>query len=256
MERGLRPIIEPSEFRAYTVRERRSRLVTHSAAPEEQLRHEFNRWASAGRGEGMIEGHIDVTEQIIGAMQIQPSDRLLDLGCGVGWATRLLAERAPDGSAIGVDISNEMIDRARSHAHNPPNVSFLNSPVAALPFKDNYFDKALSIESLYYYPDPLAALREVFRVLLGGGRAFFMVNLYMENEGSHHWVEKLEVPVHLLSEAQYKTIFTDVGFRNVATSRIHDRRPLEALLRPTSLDTAEQIEKGLRAGSLLVTGQK
>ncbi len=230
--------------------------MTHTGAPEEKLRQEFNRWASAGRGEGMIEGHIDVTEQIIDRMQIQASDRLLDLGCGIGWATRLLAERVPDGSATGVDISNEMIERARSHPHNPPNVSFFNSPASMLPFKDNHFDKALSVESLYYYPDPLAALREVFRVLLGGGRAFFMVNLYLENEGSHHWVDKLEVPVHLLSEAQYKTIFTDVGFRNVSTSRIHDRRPREALLKPNSFDNADQIEQGLDAGSLLITAQK
>jgi len=230
--------------------------VTHIATPEDELRHEFNRWASAGRGEGMIEGHIDVTEQIIDRMQIQASDRLLDLGCGIGWATRLLAERAPEGSATGVDISNEMIDRARSHHHNPPNVSFVSSPASSLPFKDNYFDKALSIESLYYYPDPLAALREVFRVLIGGGRVFFMVNLYAENQGSHHWVEKLAVPVHLLSEAQYRSIFTDVGFREVATYRVHDRRPLEALLKPNSFDTLDQVEQGLVAGSLLITGQK
>jgi ubiquinone/menaquinone biosynthesis C-methylase UbiE len=230
--------------------------VTQTGAPEEELRHEFNQWASGGRGEGMIEGHLDVTEQIIELMQIQASDRLLDLGCGIGWATRLLAERAEDGAAIGVDISNEMIDRAKSHQTNPANISFINSPASALPFKDNYFDKALSIESLYYYPDPLAALREVFRVLLGGGRAFFMVNLYVENEGSHHWVEKLKVPVHLLSEGQYRTIFTDVGFRNVATKRIHDRRPREALVKPSSFDTAHQIEQGLKAGSLLITGQK
>jgi len=230
--------------------------MTHSGAPEENLREEFNRWAAAGRGEGMIEGHIDATEQIIELMQIQSSDRLLDLGCGIGWATRLLAERAPEGSATGVDISNEMIERAKSHLPSPPNVSFFNCPASTLPFKDNHFDKALSIESLYYYPDPLAALREVFRVLIGGGRAFFMVNLYLENEGSHHWVEKLKVPVHLLSEAQYRTIFNDVGFRNVSTSRIYDRRPREALLKPNSFDTKEQIEKGLEAGSLLVTAQK
>jgi ubiquinone/menaquinone biosynthesis C-methylase UbiE len=224
--------------------------------PEEELRHEFNQWATAWRGEGMIEGHIDVAEQIIERMQIQPSDRVLDLGCGIGWATRLMAERATDGAAVGVDISDEMIERARSHHQNPANVSFLNCPASDLPFKDNYFDKMLSIESLYYYPDPLAALRDVFRVLLGGGRAFFMVNLYVENQGSHHWVQKLKVPVHLLSEAQYRTIFTDVGFRNVSTSRIYDRRPREALVKPNSFDNADQIEQGLDAGSLLITGQK
>jgi len=49
--------------------------VSYTGAPEEKLRQEFNRWASAGRGEGMIEGHIDVAEQIIDMMQKQASDR-------------------------------------------------------------------------------------------------------------------------------------------------------------------------------------
>jgi len=125
-----------------------------------------------------------------------------------------------------------------------------------LPFEDRRFDKALSVESLYYYPDIPAALAEVYRVMADGGRVFFMVNLYLENEGSLHWADKLAVEVQVLGEAEYRKLFADAGFRDVAARRIYDSRPREQLLKPNSFDTIEQIEKGLEAGSLLITGER
>ncbi|HKV41399.1 MAG TPA: class I SAM-dependent methyltransferase [Blastocatellia bacterium] len=223
---------------------------------EEALRNEFNRWANAGRGEGMIEGHIDVTEQIVEAMGLKPRHRALDLGCGIGWATRMMAAHVSQGMAIGIDISDEMIHIARRDPANSPNVFFFNATATALPFDRGHFNRLLSIESLYYYPDIPAALAEVYRVMADGGKVFFMVNLYSENDGSHQWVEKLAVPVSMLSELEYKTLFEASGFRNVTTRRVLDRRPLEELLKPKSSDTREQIRKAAEAGSLVITGEK
>jgi ubiquinone/menaquinone biosynthesis C-methylase UbiE len=143
-----------------------------SATKEETIRQEFNRWAEAGRGEGMIEGHGDVAEQMIHEMDLQPGDRVLDLGCGIGWATRMIAARLTQGSAAGVDISDEMISRAQADPTNPHNISFVNAPATALPFEDSFFDKVFSVESLYYYPDIPAALKEVSRVMKPGGLAY------------------------------------------------------------------------------------
>jgi ubiquinone/menaquinone biosynthesis C-methylase UbiE len=227
-----------------------------SKTKEETVRQEFNRWAEAGRGEGMIEGHVDVTEQIIGMMELQPTDRVLDLGCGIGWATRMLANLAPNGEAKGVDLSDEMIERARTSVGNPPNLSFFNATASALPFEDGHFNKALSVESLYYYLDIPAALAEVYRVMAKAGRVFFMVNLYWENEGSRHWVEKLKIPAQLLSEAQYRDLFAGVGFQKIELHRIRDRRAMEILVKPNSFDTEEQVRQGIEAGSLLIIGEK
>ncbi|HYL98065.1 MAG TPA: class I SAM-dependent methyltransferase [Blastocatellia bacterium] len=227
-----------------------------SATKEERIRQEFNRWAEAGRGEGMIEGHSDVAEQMIEAMDIQPSDRVLDLGCGIGWATRSIAAHLSDGSAVGADISDEMIARAQANPENPKNVSFSVASAASLPFGDSYFDKVFSVESLYYYPDIPGALKEVNRVMKTGGLAFVMVNLFWENEGSRHWVEKLAIPAQLLSEAEYRKHFEDAGFSGVRTERFHDRRPMEELLKPNSFDSLEMVKKGLEAGSLVVVAEK
>lgn len=223
---------------------------------EDAARREFNRWATAGRGEGMIEGHIDVTEQIIEEMDLRPSDRALDLGCGIGWATRMIAAHVPRGVAVGVDLSDEMIGRARNHDSNPSNIFFFASAAAALPFNTGYFNKLLSIESLYYYPDIPAALNEVHRVIAPGGRVFFMVNLYYENEGSRHWVEKLAIRAQCLSEDQYARLFSEAGFHRVELRRIRDRRPMDELLKPNSFDTLEHVRLGIEAGSLLIVADK
>ena len=86
----------------------------------EALRQEFNQWVRSGRSAGLESHHRGFLEQTIPLMNIGRRDRILDVGCGEGWATRMLAGLAPEGSAIGLDVSDEMIHRAREHAvHHP-----------------------------------------------------------------------------------------------------------------------------------------
>src|SRR5712672_976748 len=81
--------------------------------PQEQLRTEFNEWARAGKGESMEKGHGPVGKQAIQSMRVPPDARVLDVGCGSGWATRLLSGYAINGQVTGIDISDEMIRVAR-----------------------------------------------------------------------------------------------------------------------------------------------
>src|SRR3982074_3279756 len=86
--------------------------------PDEKLQHEFNRWAAEGEGEKMERHHLDITEKTIRLMNLRPGARVLDLGCGSGWATRLLARlvgEGPEGfgQVVGVDVSDEMVRQAR-----------------------------------------------------------------------------------------------------------------------------------------------
>ena len=53
---------------------------------DKKLQEEFNQWAAAGRGDEMEHHHSDITQQTIALMNLEPSDRVLDLGCGTGWA--------------------------------------------------------------------------------------------------------------------------------------------------------------------------
>ena len=79
---------------------------------ERRVAVEFDGWAKAGRGESMAEGHSDITEQALARLELNADDCVLDVACGIGWAThRLLGTGA--GSAWGIDVSPQMIARAK-----------------------------------------------------------------------------------------------------------------------------------------------
>src|SRR4051812_14373928 len=134
------------------------------AAPNNHLREEFNRWAEAGRGEGMEQEHLPVVLPAIDRMRLQPDDNILDVGCGSGWLVRLLAGHVPEGRVIGIDISDEMIRRARRNYADLDNAMFVVGEADEIPWDANFFTRAISVESAYYWPDPLRGLREIVRV--------------------------------------------------------------------------------------------
>src|ERR1700731_3447341 len=124
------------------------------AKPQQQLREEFNRWAEEGRGEGMKDDHLPITLPALELMQIASTDNILDVGCGAGWLSRILAQRVPEGRVVGMDISDEMIHHARRASVNFTNLLFIVGEVNEIPWEANFFSKAISVESSYYWPDP------------------------------------------------------------------------------------------------------
>src|SRR5207248_8366681 len=117
------------------------------------LQAEFRRGAAEGGGEGVEADHLASNRPVPEVVLLRPADRVLDLGCGAGWATRLLAARVPQGKVTGVDISDEMIERARRSSTNFSNIEFAVGSSEKIPNADDSFDNALSSESFYYYLD-------------------------------------------------------------------------------------------------------
>lgn len=222
---------------------------------DERLRLEFNDWARAGRGAGMEKGHRPVGEQAIELMEIPSAARVLDVGCGSGWATRLMAERASCGRLVGIDIADEMIKLAAETSTSFPNVEFQVASAEKLPFRDGEFTHAFSMESLYYYADMLAALREIKRVLTPGGSFTTVVDLYQENAPTAQWIEELKVPVQFLSIATYRSLFEQAGFVNVLDRRLYDPAPIPAEYNGGSFKTREDYVNYKQSGSLMVSGE-
>ena len=193
---------------------------------DDQLRTEFNEWARAGKGESMEQGHGPVGKQAIQLMRVPADARVLDVGCGSGWATRALAGYAINGQVTGIDISDEMIRVARESSAAFPNTDFEVASAERLPFSDNEFTHAFSMESLYYYENISEAVIEIHRVLRPGGLFVAVVDLYWENEATHQWIDSLKVPVELLSVEDYRGLFIDAGRLPL------DRAPSEQTSRP------------------------
>jgi len=222
---------------------------------DEQLRTEFNEWARAGKGESMERGHRPVGEQAIARMRISPDARVLDVGCGSGWATRLLAEKAFNGQVTGIDISDEMVRLARESSRSVPNVDFEIASAEQLPFDDHEFTHAFSMESLYYYRNIPKALKEIHRVLKPGGLFVAVVDLYWENEATHQWIDTLNVPVELLSVEDYHSLFIDAGFVKIRDQRLFDPTPIPDNYTGSSFKSREDYEEYKRVGSLMMSGE-
>ena len=222
---------------------------------DEQLRTEFNEWARAGKGESMEKGHGPVGKQAIEFMRVPPEARVLDVGCGSGWATRLLSGYASNGQVTGIDISDEMIRVARESSNAFPNAEFELASAEHLPFADNEFTHAFSMESLYYYANIPQALAEIHRVLRTGGLFVAVMDLYWESEATHQWIDTLKVPVELLSVEDYRSLFVDAGFISIRDQRLFDPTPIPDNYTGGSFKSRADLEEYRRAGSLMVSGE-
>jgi arsenite methyltransferase len=228
---------------------------------EDLLRQEFNRWAEQGRGDEMEAHHLSITEQTVRRMQLKPGERVLDLGCGTGWGARLLARLVGEGPAgfgqvVGVDISDEMIRRSRAASRDFENLLFVWGSAQQIPWEENFFDKVLSVESFYYYPDQDRTLAELFRVLAPRGRMFLLINLYKDNPHSLRWVEELKVPVHVRSEAEYVQLLQAHAFEEVEAHRIPDESPTPEEYTGKWFRNAEELREFKRIGALLLSARK
>ncbi|HKF22314.1 MAG TPA: methyltransferase domain-containing protein [Candidatus Angelobacter sp.] len=221
---------------------------------DKQIQEEFNQWAAAGRGDEMEAHHSDITEQTLALMDLEPADRVLDLGCGTGWASRRMARTAAE--VTGLDVADEMLRRAEQTSAEGDNVRYVWGSAEKIPAADNYFSKVLSVESFYYYADQGKALDELRRVMAPAGRLFILINLYKDNHYSLRWVTELKVPVHARSEAEYEELLRAHGFRDVAAHRIPDRSPTPETYSGKWFKNAEELRDFKRIGALLLIATK
>ena len=220
------------------------------------LRGEFNRWAEAGRGEGMEQDHLPITLPVLEKMRLQPTDNVLDAGCGAGWLSRRLARMVPDGRVVGMDISDEMVRRARRASPDHDNLLFVVGGIEQIPWEANFFSHAVSVESAYYWPGPAAGIRELFRVLREGGSAWVLINYYRDNPHCHQWGALLPVATQLLSAAEWSAHFQNAGFTGVESSGVPDPSPTPDVYTGRWFRDAAQLRAFKTAGALLVRGTK
>ncbi len=231
-----------------------------TTSADERLRLEFNEWADQGRGEEMEHHHISITEQTLAMMGLRPGQRVLDLGCGAGWASRLLAQMVgageTPGMVVGVDVSDEMVRRARATSAAFQNLMFVVGSAQQIPWEENFFDKVLSVESFYYYSDQDRALAELFRVMAPMGEFYILINLYKDNPYTLRWASELKVPVQVRSEQEYIQLIKAHTFEDVRAVRIPDLTPTPETYSGKWFNNAEELRDFKRIGALLLIARK
>ena len=117
-------------------------------------------------------------DRLIIAAELKPSEKVIDVGCGSGKLTLMIAKKLKDGGeVIGVDASENMINKCnRDYLHKGYPVSFQLGLMEKLSFTDNYFDVVISSLAIHHVPRDVkaAALKEFARVLKSGGRLLIL----------------------------------------------------------------------------------
>jgi ubiquinone/menaquinone biosynthesis C-methylase UbiE len=124
-------------------------------------------------GARMVRQHKPETTWTIDLLEIQPADTVLEVGFGAGEGIKLAAEKATDGHVIGIDLSPLMVQvasRRNAQAVKAGRVVLSQGNITSLPVEDHYFDKIMTIHTLYFWSDAARTVRELYRVLKPGGR--------------------------------------------------------------------------------------
>jgi ubiquinone/menaquinone biosynthesis C-methylase UbiE len=193
-------------------------------------------WVGQVLGHVMAVQHKSLTMWTIDQMNVQPGDCVLDIGCGGGMAVKLLANRATDGFVAGVDYSEDMVLQATKR--NGPRiqrgrVAIEVGNAMALPYRDCSFDKACAIETFYFWPDPVAGLREVRRVLKPGGHVAIAVEMSKESTAQKSALQKYfsqryadrsaSLGMSICSGGELVEMLTRAGFREARYTAQPDR---------------------------------
>ncbi len=184
----------------------------------------FDAWVERGDADRMEALHADVFQQVFAELALQPGEKVLDLGCGNGWTTRLLAKAAPGVQAIGVDASTRMVARAEELHSYTIRARYECAAFEALDFPAGHFERAFSLAALYFSPEPRRALAELARVLKPKGRADVVIDGSAEAEASARWAERERVPLVRWSAREWQAAFEQAGFASVDVRRLVDRR--------------------------------
>jgi SAM-dependent methyltransferase len=203
-------------------------------------------------------------ERFRAAAAVAPRDRVLDIGCGTGQSTRDAARAAAAGSALGVDLSAQMLEHARrvSREEGLRNVSFQQADAQVHEFPAGAFDVAISRFGSMFFADPVAAFGNIGRALRPGGRLVLMVwQARDRNEWSTAIRETIAGdadlpppatgphPFSLADQGVARDILTAAGFADVGFDDVR-----EPLYYGPDADVALEVVSGLRSTRDLLAG--
>ncbi|GCE18703.1 hypothetical protein KDK_25030 [Dictyobacter kobayashii] len=161
----------------------------------------------------MVRQHAKETTWTVSIANVQPGDRVLEIGFGAGKAIQLLEKKATHGFVYGIDLSATMVKRAKernARAVRTGRVTLQQGEAAHLPFEEHHFDKVVSIHTFYWWSeDPYIFLTEVFRVLKPGGTLLFTFSHGKMGEERDYYDQAF-------IEEQILTLMKNIGFTAVS----------------------------------------
>lgn len=172
---------------------------------------------------------------------LRPGERVLEVGCGPGF---VLAEADAAELVVGVDVSPKMLRGAAARA---PRARVVRAAVERLPFSAGCFDLAYCRSVLHHVLDPEAMVREMTRVVRGGGRVVVNDSVSSENRReseNHNRMERLRDPSHgrMIPPSELIALFRRAGLDVVQVRAHRYARDVEEFVDVTSPEPAVRAE--------------
>ena len=133
-----------------------------------QLRRPRGWFGRRVMGPMLNRGNQRFLDNTVEALAPRPGERIVDVGFGGGYALDVIRERIAPARPVGVEISAVMVEQGRERWRGA--IDVYQADVATMPFENASIDGLLSVNTIYFWPDPGAALREIRRVLKPDGR--------------------------------------------------------------------------------------
>jgi SAM-dependent methyltransferase len=174
--------------------------------------------------DSMAERNWPVYEAAIKLVGLRPAERLIEIGFGNGKLVPQLLALAPGATYAGVDFSATMVAEAEafnSDLIDAGRARFHLASVEVIPLADRSFDRALTINTIYFWPDPVRALAEIRRVLRPDGALLVSAQTPEEAEKAPYTRHGFRI----YDEAQLRQLHKQAGFRRVGVELYRDTAP-------------------------------
>ena len=150
---------------------------------------------------------------------------ILDIGCGGGNTLKLLSRQYPQARLYGIDYSEVSVKKTMAYnqdAVESGRLQVLLGSVEEMPYEDETFSVITTVESFYFWPDPLENLKEVRRVLKTGGSFYLIADIYGKEGLSESVLENIaEYSLTNPTVEEFIWLFSMAGFRK---TKIHLRQ--------------------------------
>ena len=168
---------------------------------------------------GMNEHHSPVTEWALSFFDVHSGDTVLDIGCGGGAAIKRIADTTCAEVIYGIDHSEASVKLSTFNNEQSVKcgkVKILNTSVENLPFADESFDRIITVESFYFWPDPAQSLIEVYRVLKKGGKFLIVADIHGDADLDEKDIDEInKFNLYNPTLAEFRTLLENAGFTNV-----------------------------------------
>jgi len=164
---------------------------------------------------GMAWGHKGFYKNTAKVLNLQPDDNYLEIGFGSGLFIEKYASHV--ARIAGLDYSEDMVKLASSINEDlikSGKAEFRQGNASTLPWGDNEFSVVVGIETFFFWPDPKQSLKEIFRVLVPGGRLVLEMAYNKDDERDHlKQIEKYKLKLY--SGAEMENLLRESRFSDV-----------------------------------------